>query len=182
MSKPNPKQAQAIHSSGPVSGWLARSLKSSSALFLTITVAWFPCAAISFDRIEQIPTPAGYTRLVYPSGSFSHYLQRLPLKQNNTILQYDGRPAQIALYKVMAVVDKPLLFQNDLEQCADFCMRFYDSASCRPRSFTWKKPRRVTASRVGSPAKATKPFCPAFPSAAMARLCSGGFSRSEKTP
>jgi hypothetical protein len=111
---------------GPAPGRMGKIFNSCLTLFLImIMAAWLPCTAMGVERIEQIPTPAGFTRLVYPSGSFSRYLQLLPLKQDNTIRQYDGRTARTALYNVLAVVDKPLLFQNDLEQCADLCMRFW---------------------------------------------------------
>jgi hypothetical protein len=72
-----------------------------------------------------IAVPDGYERIEYPEGSFSSWLQNLPLKSSTEIVKYDGGKVWGALYRVWAVVDKPLLFQQDLEQCADYCMRFW---------------------------------------------------------
>lgn len=62
---------------------------------------------------------------VIVKGSFSYYLQNLPLKENNKIYKWNRKRVFGLLYNVYAVVDKPLLFESDLEQCADFCMRFW---------------------------------------------------------
>ena len=78
-----------------------------------------------FETVNQIPTPAGYSRINYPGGSYSHFLQNLALKKDNTIYKYNGKKVLGILYNVYAVVDAPLLFNSDLEQCADFCMRFW---------------------------------------------------------
>jgi hypothetical protein len=80
---------------------------------------------------SQIPVPNGFVRKSFPQGSFSQWIQNLPLKKSNQILAYNGNaindPSRnvIALYNVFAVVDMPLLFKTDIEQCADYCMRFW---------------------------------------------------------
>lgn len=80
---------------------------------------------------EGIPVPEGYTRVNCLAGSFSRWVQSLPLKRTNTVTLYNGKtlnPFDNVLYndfKVFAVVDMPLLFKSDLEQCADFCMRIW---------------------------------------------------------
>ena len=76
-------------------------------------------------RVAAIPAPQGYTRIVYPEASYSHYLRHLPLKPDQRILRYDGKRVWGLLYRIYAVVDKPLLFKADLEQCADFSMRLW---------------------------------------------------------
>ena len=78
-----------------------------------------------FSRVVDIPTPEGYERRPYPTGSYSDYLRRLPLKEDTSIYQWNGKKVWGMLYNVYAVVDKPLLFKSDLEQCADYSMRFW---------------------------------------------------------
>jgi hypothetical protein len=74
--------------------------------------------------VESLPVPEGFMRIRYPEGSFSRFLQRLPLKSGSSIYRFDGRVVNSG-YDVMAVVALPLLFQEDLEQCADYAMRFW---------------------------------------------------------
>ncbi len=76
-------------------------------------------------RVMDIKVPDGFRRVVYSEPSFAGYIQRLPLKHGATILDYRGAPVQNPLYNVLAVIDAPLLFKTDLEQCADWCMRFW---------------------------------------------------------
>ena len=82
-----------------------------------------PCSG--FSRVMDIPPPDGYARKNYPAGSYSDYLQNLPLKNDMSIYQWDGKNVWGVLYNVYAVLDKPLLFRSDLEQCADFSMRLW---------------------------------------------------------
>ena len=80
---------------------------------------------------SRIPVPDGFIRKTFPPGSFSNWVQNLPLKKSDRILAYNGSaindPSRnvIALYNVFAVVDMLLLFKSDIEQCADYCMRFW---------------------------------------------------------
>ncbi|MFT5107676.1 MAG: hypothetical protein ACI9UA_003310 [Pseudoalteromonas tetraodonis] len=77
--------------------------------------------------VRQLPLPTGYERGTYAKGSYSHWLQNAPLKKTNTIDLYDGRSYKPGSnwYQVAAVLDFPLLFDQDLEQCADFAMRLW---------------------------------------------------------
>jgi hypothetical protein len=86
---------------------------------------YFVQVAFSYDTIKNIPVPNGYERIKYDKKSYSHYLQNLPLKENRKIYKWDGKKVFGVLYNIYAVVNKPLLFKSDLEQCADFCMRFW---------------------------------------------------------
>ena len=74
---------------------------------------------------DAIPVPNGYQRQNYTSGSYSHWIQNLPLKAQPVILDYRGQAVESRLYSVYGVVRMPLLFRSDLEQCADFAMRFW---------------------------------------------------------
>ena len=85
----------------------------------------FVQVGFSYDTIKNIPVPKGYERIQFDKKSFSHYLQSLPLKKSKKIYKYNGEKIFGVLYNIYAVVDKPLLFKSDLEQCADFCMRFW---------------------------------------------------------
>lgn len=81
---------------------------------------------------KTIPVPEGYQRKTYPAGSYSRFLQTLPLKTGKEIIAYNGRP--IRGFNVLAVADIPLLFQQDLEQCADFAMRLWAEHHKRAKS------------------------------------------------
>ncbi len=79
---------------------------------------------IKIDFIYEIPAPSGYKQISYKKHSFSRWLQHLPLKNNKKIISH--RKKEIALfYNIFAVVDMPLLFKGNVEQCADYCMRFW---------------------------------------------------------
>lgn len=73
----------------------------------------------------SIPVPKGFQRESYPLDSYSHWIQNLPLKPKPTILDYKGQVVESGLYRVFKVVQMPLLFRSDLEQCADFAMRLW---------------------------------------------------------
>ena len=74
---------------------------------------------------NSIPVPGGYSRETYPGGSYSDWIQNLPLKDQPVILNYQGQVIDSFFYNVWGVVRMPLLFRSDLEQCADFAMRFW---------------------------------------------------------
>jgi hypothetical protein len=74
--------------------------------------------------IKDMPVPLGYVRVEYADSSYSAWIQRLPLKEDNVILGYNGKPIISPFYNILAVVDMPMLFNQDLEQCADWCFRF----------------------------------------------------------
>jgi len=75
---------------------------------------------------KSINTPPGFTRINFPEGTYSNWIQNLPLKENNTILDYRGFTLSPgSFYSILGVVDMPLLFKSDLEQCADYCMRLW---------------------------------------------------------
>ena len=81
--------------------------------------------ALAGEIISDIPTPAGFVRAPSPSDSYIEYLRALPLKSNKTIKTWSGDSLPDSTYNTLAVVDLPLLFNEDLEQCADFSMRFW---------------------------------------------------------
>jgi hypothetical protein len=74
---------------------------------------------------KSIPAPKEFQRELYPAGSYSHWIQDLPLKSQPIILNYKKQVVESELYRVFGVVRMPLLFQSDLEQCADFAMRLW---------------------------------------------------------
>jgi len=75
-------------------------------------------------QVRSIPVPETYERVKYPNGSFSNYLQNLPLKTENKVSSFKKQDLS-HWYPIFAVIYKPLLFQDDLEQCADFTMRLW---------------------------------------------------------
>ena len=97
-------------------------LKFATLLLLLTT------GAQAEDRtVKDLPLPDNYERATYKKDSYSHWLQNAPLKKSNNIALYDGRSYKPGSnwYQVAAVLDFPLLFDQDLEQCADFAMRLW---------------------------------------------------------
>jgi len=74
--------------------------------------------------VNSIPLPKNYFRVEYPPTSFPNYLQNLPLKKEKKVTSYKNEDLSNR-YTSIAVIDKPLLFKDDLEQCADFTMRLW---------------------------------------------------------
>jgi hypothetical protein len=76
-------------------------------------------------RIKDLAVPDGFKRNSCADTSFSGWIQSLKLKPDKTIREYDGSYVPEGYYNQLAVIDMPLLFKADLEQCADFCMRLW---------------------------------------------------------
>jgi len=91
-----------------------------------IILAW-PILAFAQGQklVGDIPVPAGYTMVEYPAGSYSQWITRHPLKNSLEILDHSGRKVPAGSYSVYAVLDLPLLFTGDIEQCADYAMRLW---------------------------------------------------------
>lgn len=100
-----------------------------SAVTVVSIIIFFTSAQILSDvppTIQNtISEPEGYQRMVYPSGSFSSWIQNLPLKSDLIIMDYREQNIQSGFYNLFGVVKMPLMFKLDLEQCADFAMRFW---------------------------------------------------------
>lgn len=94
------------------------------AVLLLIAIAG-SSQSISAESIRNIPVPQGFERVFYPDYTYSGWIQTLPLKTDNSILTYSGKRLPSRVYSRLAVIGLPLLFAEDLEQCADFCMRFW---------------------------------------------------------
>jgi len=75
--------------------------------------------------VKDIPVPAGFKTVEYPASSYSRWLADRPLKTNNVILAHDGQIIAAGTDRVCAVLNLPLLFTGDLEQCADYAMRLW---------------------------------------------------------
>jgi len=100
--------------------------KCTEILFIVLFIALAPfCFGQEKSIKNSIPVPDGYIRETYPNGSYSHWIQNLPLKDRPVILSYQGQAIESGFYNVWEVVRLPLLFRSDLEQCADFAMRFW---------------------------------------------------------
>lgn len=74
-----------------------------------------------YKQIKEIPLPAGFTRAVTDTFSFTAYLQNMELKETKTVYLYNGQPklnqtAQFALLNISVGT-------NNLQQCADAVMR-----------------------------------------------------------
>jgi len=74
-----------------------------------------------FKKINEIPLPAGFTRLKKNDRSFAEWLLNLPLKRNKTVYQFDGKVKinQTAQYAVLDIS----VGNKDLQQCADAVIR-----------------------------------------------------------
>jgi len=82
-------------------------------------------SASAAEQVTDITPPAEYKRVAAKPNSFTDYLRNLPLKKNKQIELWDGRILPDSAYDSMAVLDLPLLFNEDIEQCADFTMRIW---------------------------------------------------------
>jgi hypothetical protein len=80
-----------------------------------------PAAMPARNHIADIAPPTGYVRDSAAPNSFGAWLRCIPLKKDNTVYLYNGRPKanQSAQY---AVLDVPV-GNRDLQQCADAVMR-----------------------------------------------------------
>ena len=47
---------------------------------------------LSIRKVQDIPTPFGYRKVVKDSLSFDKYLAELPIKQDETVWLYNGKP------------------------------------------------------------------------------------------
>lgn len=75
-------------------------------------------------KVNEIRLPPGAVRVRFPNGSFPEFVRNLPLKSEATLWTYKKQNI-IRRYDMIAVVDLPLLFKDDLEQCADYSMRVW---------------------------------------------------------
>ena len=99
-------------------------MKAVKNLVIVLSLAvLIPTVCLALN-IKDLPVPAGYRRLEYADSSYSAWIQKLPIKEDNIILGYDGESVNSSVYRVLAVIDLPLLFSQDLEQCAEWCFRF----------------------------------------------------------
>jgi hypothetical protein len=100
-----------------------------SAVTVISIIIYFTSAQILSDvppTIQNtISVPSGYQRMVYTSGSFSNWLQNLPLKKDNIIINYRGNNVESGFCHPFGVINMSLMFNSDLEQCADFAIRFW---------------------------------------------------------
>jgi hypothetical protein len=76
-------------------------------------------------RVSDIPAPSGCSRTELAAGSYAAWLRGLPIKDGCEILAYDGSRVETGSYRVLAVLGLPLMFREDLEQCADWCFRLW---------------------------------------------------------
>ncbi|MBM9499959.1 hypothetical protein JWG44_06810 [Leptospira sp. 201903071] len=101
-------------------GMITGTIWTGGFLFLTSCLV----ADSKWERIGEIQTPDGSSRISYPKDSFSNFVRNLPLKPDSTLWTFQKRNI-IHRYDTLAVLNVPLLFQDDLEQCADFTMRIW---------------------------------------------------------
>ena len=84
-----------------------------------------PSVLYANQSVKDIPVPHGYERVENHQNSFGSFLRTLPLKKNKRIQLWDGSELDENHYSSLGVIDLPLLFDEDLEQCADFAMRIW---------------------------------------------------------
>lgn len=73
------------------------------------------------ERVGDIPTPFGYSRVEAERGSYTEYLRSLPLKGRGAKVQlYTGGDARLQFLSA-GVIDQDIL--SNSEQCADATMR-----------------------------------------------------------
>ena len=94
-------------------------------IFIVLMVLVFPLYAKASSQVSDIAVPEGFERTIAASSSYASYLRSLPIKRDKKIQLWNGDYLPKNTYEQIAVVDLPLLFDQDLEQCADFSMRFW---------------------------------------------------------
>jgi hypothetical protein len=77
------------------------------------------------ETVSGIPAPGGYTRATTEAGSFSRFCQTLELRgDSKKIHTWKGEELNLGFH-VFGVAKLPLLYKQDLEQCADWAMRLW---------------------------------------------------------
>ena len=75
-----------------------------------------------YGTLADIPVPAGFERMGTDPGSFSDYVEHLPLARPDSVLAgYEEAPSDTLVRNCFQVVDFPLV--DEYEQCADVCIR-----------------------------------------------------------
>ena len=77
------------------------------------------------QTVASIPPPDGYVRQPDNPDSYLYYLRSLPLSADEQVKLWDGTKLPKDYYQQFAVIDLPLLYDQDIEQCADFSMRLW---------------------------------------------------------
>ena len=75
-----------------------------------------------YGTLADIPVPAGFERTGTVPGSFSDYVENLPLARPDSVLAgYEEAPSDTLVRNCYQVVEFPLV--DEYEQCADVCIR-----------------------------------------------------------
>lgn len=75
-----------------------------------------------YGTLADIPVPAGFERTDTDPGSFSDYVENLPLARPDSVLAgFEEAPSDTLVRNCYQVVDFPLV--DEYEQCADVCIR-----------------------------------------------------------
>jgi len=96
-----------------------------TCIFILLVFIVFSHKVDATELVSDITAPASFSRAPSPIDTYIEYLRSLPIKSNNKIKLWDGRYLPSSTYNTFAVINLPLLFDEDLEQCADFSMRLW---------------------------------------------------------
>jgi hypothetical protein len=102
---------------------MAKPQRFLQLLFVILVISRLSADSLSIR--SAIPLPAGYTRYVCPANSFGAWLGSQHVKSDHCIRTFTGNCMPQDYFNTYAVLDMPLLFKADLEQCADFAMRLW---------------------------------------------------------
>ncbi|EMY14145.1 hypothetical protein LEP1GSC043_4222 [Leptospira weilii str. Ecochallenge] len=106
----------------------SKSFALKLTLIVLIVFGFFPpvsgCLDAEPSKVNEIPLPPETTRVRFEKNSFPDFVQNLPLKSERTLWTYKKQNI-VRRYDTIAVLNIPLLFQDDLEQCADYAMRIW---------------------------------------------------------
>jgi len=97
-----------------------------SFIFLITIIQTFPLPATGQTTdftVYSIKSPESFTIDTFPEQSYSYFLQHLAADTSPVIHDYKKGVVANSFYNVLAVIKLPLMFSDDLEQCADFAMR-----------------------------------------------------------
>lgn len=85
--------------------------------------SWISSYSFSDNLTNRIPVPEGYSRIPVEKNSYADWLRHLPLKQDKTPVHLYNGDLKANQDVHHAIIDIDAGGSEDLQQCADACMR-----------------------------------------------------------
>jgi hypothetical protein len=85
--------------------------------------SWMSSYSFSDNLVNRIPLPKGFSRIPVEKNSYADWLRHLPLKQDKTSVHLYNGELKSNQEVHHAIIDIDAGGSEDLQQCADACMR-----------------------------------------------------------